>query len=269
MKHSIIIPCQGREQNLAVCNASIEYSASVCGESDYEIIVIRKGDDPPVVLRSNETMPFWKNHLLNRGIEAAKGDVLTFLDADAVVGPKFMENANRLQDASLTKLAYRVRYAEYDAWPGSWSGRFASYDAFSLAYEDSNGNSQFSIRRDKLGSLRYDERYFGRGLEDLEMNRRLAALPDYKCEIVTDSDHAMFHIKNELSLGFNSDRFNRRNQRLYDNESCTWAFCHTRPAGSALYDAGFRGRIEMEDDMRFFMCEILEQDVVLMARKWE
>ena len=279
-KHSIIVPHANRDKHLAVCLMSIHNSAEVCGLGwdDYLITVVGEMKPPftthhtrfiaaapyaSVDLGPNEPAPFYKTRLLNIGIEAAHGDTFTFLDADAVVGPLFFENLTRLEDDTLTKLAYRVRYAPYCEWPGEWADRFVRYDSgrFGLAFEAYGaaerdcsqgslppsadmavfGNSQMSIRRDKLGDLRFDKRYIGRGYEDLSFNRAIAEAHGaaYRCEIVTDGPHAMFHIKHNHVAGFDASPWNSRNRRLFYSEAKTWFVCpdvataeHTRAQDS-------------------------------------
>ncbi len=231
---SIIIPCRHRWRNAALCSWSIDRSAEVCGIDDYEIIVVYNGPCSLLgdfcgearhrLVQEHSEMPVLNKPCLhNLGIKVSRGDVLTFLDADALVGRRWMENVARLNDPTLTKLCYRVRSlpedygdmlftthtraALLDAW-------FARYDHWKQLHEGYGlpernhygpgvcfGNSHFSIRRDtleRLGNLRYNEEYIGRGHEDLWMIRELwKRNPDnYHAEIVTDSDHAVFNIDN-------------------------------------------------------------------------
>lgn len=245
--HAIVIPERNRHKHLDVCLAAIRHSAKVCGVEDYEIRVV-DGNNPPVELGPNEPMPYWKAHYLNLGIDHTDSRFVTFLDADAVVGPRFMENVMRLEDDTLTKLAYRVRYAPFATNEHEWADRFETYETWPLAYEaygqadqdrsdnlaqcngeirPAFGNSQFSIRRDVLGDLRFDERYIGRGWEDLDMNRSIAERygDRYRCEMVTDGPHAMFHIKHRHTPGYNASPWNERNRRLFYGEAKTWYAC--------------------------------------------
>jgi hypothetical protein len=149
-----------------------------------------------------------------------------------------VDRLDRLGPAALTKLCYRVRYLpktslealdeatserriELVDGPDGWFARWKSFqrarEHYGQADKDPHdyppgrgwegdepyelpvfGNSQFSISRLELGELRFDERYVGRGFEDLSMNRAiyLAKDKDYRAGIVTDPQHAMFHIRN-------------------------------------------------------------------------
>lgn len=266
MLHSIIIPALNRDRHLAVCLASIHHSARVCQVSNFEIVVagdtvirdvgfrlISFKNATPVELGPNEPMPYWKTAAQNTGLASAAGDTLTFLDADAVVAPRWFENLERLEDDALTKLAYRVKYATYTEWGNghNWLWAFEHYDELAgcgIAFEaygaadhdwshrisqgdspaeEPFGNSHFSIRRDRLGNLRFDERYIGRGYDDIHFNRLIADHygDAYRCEIVTDGSHALFNIQHPQSDNFCAGPWNERNRRLFYGEPRTYYSC--------------------------------------------
>ena len=205
MYHSIIIAHRDWPA-LRQCLASIALSARACNRNRYEIIVADDGslyskppDAPNLrVVSVPRVDPFNKSILLNLGIEAARGNVLTILDADMLVNVGFMNAPAALfQDPGLSKLCYRVRDLDDDAAlaleeagvsPASVEATFANYDKSPRAFEARGlphtnsvrpaqqplfGNSQFSVRREMLGDLRYDEGYLGRGYEDIDLNLRL------------------------------------------------------------------------------------------------
>jgi len=257
--HSIIIPHRNRSKLLALCLWSIERSARECRNDDYEIIVSDQGSDrlPPLLSKARlirDSSPlsrfqtkdgskefFCKGRAVNRGIEAAEGDVLTFLDADAVAGRRWISGAEWLRDhPEVTRLCYRVRMVhetsldDVDAW-------FAQYDALPLAFEgycapeiaatgcgNSNlvfGNSQFSIRRDVLGDVRCDERYIGAGYEDLQFIRAIwrRAGENYKGVIRTEADEALLHIFSTREPDWHDAEVNRANRMRYlrdDDRTC-------------------------------------------------
>lgn len=252
--HSIIIPHRDRLARLILCIWSIERSAHICGITDYEIIVSDQhssmgaasilaalnyvardmarirvlGDADPVPTAETPTgviEVFSKTKAINIGIEASQGDVLTFLDADAVVGRRWMEQAAWLSQgwwADTTRLCYRVRIVPKeigDCVPGPRSGEtidelFERYDEYPRAHEGyaspeinasgcvdpylTFGNSQFSIRKSTLGSVRCDERFKGSGYEDLTFIADIwkQAGSRYKGIIRTEAEHAMFHVWN-------------------------------------------------------------------------
>lgn len=240
MLHSIIIPHRNRSAHLQACLWSIRRSAEVTGVGGYEIIVRDSN--------LHATGTFNKSAALNHGIETSTGDYLTFLDADAIVGPRWLESVP--YGEHITRVCYRVRYLvnglimmsldktpppiptmddlafpSYDGWPLAWEaygspdyspqggpiGRGVTAEEFDpdgpwqLEPTRGNplifGNSQFTIRRDVLGDLRFDETFVGRGFEDVEMIWRiyLADPRRYKGIIWTDADHAMFHLTHDYS----------------------------------------------------------------------
>ena len=147
MLHSIIIPHRNRLPQLAACLASINRSAEATGIEDFEIVLVNHGVPEDAhgftlaamtphlrIIMDTDPMPiFNKARLLNYGLKAARGDVITFLDADAIVGERWLEGAEvlveperlldvdpelaakwtayglELAELNLTRLCYRVR----------------------------------------------------------------------------------------------------------------------------------------------------------------
>lgn len=242
MKHSVIIPHRNRAAYLDGCIWSIYRAARMTGFSSCEILIV---DNPPkygqflefgnasrfgpfpvkIITDSVFMQPFNKARLLNLGIERASGDVLTFLDADAIVPERFLTlPLMLLDDEKYTKLCWRVRCLNYpclrqleadpdgrDDLVAGWFDKYSKYDIPFEAYGEPHtsnpslsrpedgpafGNSQFSITREKLGDLRYNEEYKGRGFEDLWMNREIwrQYSDDYNPVPPSDS-RGMFHIR--------------------------------------------------------------------------
>lgn len=289
--HSILLTHRNRNALLDLCIWSIRRSANVCGVTDYEIVVAEHGSDQrpdssphvrvivdlrpmPVASVNGRTFEniFNKPRLQNVAIDAALGDVLSFLDCDAIVGPKWMSGIEILHhDPTITRLCYRVRrlpqewlqklwavgdkkraellarcFTDYNAAidlkKDRYEKAFEAYrrpecDRFDTTHSDEgdgwmagevHGNSQFSIRRERLGGVRPNEEYSGRGMEDIEFNRAIfrawggdlnAMLrrPLYKGFIRFAGDHNMFHVSHTLNTedwdgpGLkkqNADRFN-------------------------------------------------------------
>lgn len=225
MRHSIIIPHRNRNRYLKWCLWSIDHSCRATGITDYEIIVVDNlsavRPEPEYECRVVECWDksklFNKPRCLNLGIAMARGETLTFLDADAIVGRMFLDTGYHCSP-DRPRICYRVRklpnsvISLLDASPvdleAIMRNRFSQYDSFELAHEGHNlpgmhdteglpfGNSQFSIHRDYLGDLRFDERFAGRGFEDLWFIREIWRRdPEhYQATMVTDADHAMFHV---------------------------------------------------------------------------
>lgn len=226
LKLSIIIPHRNRNDRLAICIDSLERAAPFFGRNDWEAVVVDNhshhapqarmlGAHARVVNDPQDGPLYNKAKALNLGIDSSDGQILTFLDADAIVGKWFFRGALLLVDGEYHRVCYRVRkipLANIEAIPQSQL--FDNYDSYERAFEaygkwDNNrppnnrnaqpwGNSQFSITRDALGETRYEEAYEGHGYEDLDMNMRLWAKwgRDYRGCIRTESAEAMFHIDN-------------------------------------------------------------------------
>jgi len=234
MCHSIIIPHRRRFWHLSACLRSIKRSADAHGITAYEVVVVNDSpDDLLNMLLFDRHLRICSIHrpghlfnkplLQNIGIELATGDVLSFLDADAIVGRDWMQNVVDRLDG-LTKLCYRVRSLPLDisalagsddnAFDAAVLEAFRNWDSllpndYPLAFEGRGkpetsapygeplfGNSQFSIRRDVLGDLRFDEEYVGAGYEDIAFNREVWRKygDAYLAEMPTEGERCLLHI---------------------------------------------------------------------------
>lgn len=146
--HSILVPHRDRNAYLDLCIWSIKRSARICDVEDYEIVIAEHGSrqiPPPSnhvrVIVDERPMPtvmirdrplenvFNKPRLQNVAIDEARGDVLSFVDCDALVGSMWMAGVNQLTlDPRLTRLCYRVRYLKE-----TWLGKLESVDNNSRA----------------------------------------------------------------------------------------------------------------------------------------
>lgn len=235
MKNSIIIPHRGRPEHLKLCLWSIERSADYCGSPDYEVVIVEPED--------GEMPVFNKAVLLNRGMERATGEVLTFLDVDAIVGREWMRGVESLQDAEVCKACYRVRYLDpfvgqtaFAFWksfgePYRFDLEFGLYDAFPLAWESwkhhdlnryepnsqPHGNSQFSMRAEDMEGLRWDESYVGKGFEDLDMMRQIERKfgDRYRAVLDTRPERCMFHLKHSYDPEWGDNRRQLANRDRY------------------------------------------------------
>jgi len=235
MFHSVLIPHRDRNDHLGLCLWALDRSARRCGISDWEVVVVDCGSrEKPsggggtmrVIVDPEAPAEFNKSRAYNLAIDAARGDVVTFLDADAIVASRFLDVATVLAtDASVDRCCYRVRYLpgmeaihiqvaeDRDAYVDEL---FSEYESYRKAVEfygrhdrpDSTvpanrrpfmqawGNSQFSVRRADLAGLRFDEE-IGWGMEDMDFNMQLEARfgDGYRGVIATDSEHAMLHLE--------------------------------------------------------------------------
>jgi glycosyltransferase involved in cell wall biosynthesis len=248
MKISIIIPNRGRDASYALCFDSLLVAWEEAGVLTGKSLEIVNADQ--LLVKNAPAGPFCKSLYLNRGIEAATGDVLVFLDADAIVPPAFFDTIHRLDDPTLTKLCYRVRRLPQTKVDGLLSAPdkhqfladlFAQYDSYDHAFEGYGrpswdrpkpcqpvfGNSQFAIRRDTLGDLRFDEEYVGRGYEDMDMNLRIWERygDAYRAEIVTDAKHAILHVtdpSHDAHWNDSSGNLNYFNSLRYRRKEAKW-----------------------------------------------
>lgn len=231
MLHSILIPHRDRNQHLGLCLWSLDRSACACGVTDWEVVIVDcgsrrlpEGTGPHmrVIVDRDAPESFNKSRALNLAMDQARGDVLTFLDADAIVGERFLEAAGCLADASLDRCCYRVRYLPMEESvrvetaedrAAYVSELFEDYTRYELAQESYRrhdldrrrvhnvagqpwGNSQFSMLRGRLNGHRFDEE-IGYPLEDWDMAMRLEVEfgQGYRGRIFTDPEHAMFHLR--------------------------------------------------------------------------
>jgi len=205
--HSIIIPHRDRQDHLADLFRSLAWAWDHCDlkdRLDVEVIVAHAGEPrqiaslvslipdciPGRIVAWSAPMPiFNKARMLNLGYYHAHGDLVTFLDADAILGPRFLNAAGMLlDDPGLVRVCYRVHHLPAD-W--TWDGDprellalFTAYDSFPRGYFGRGtpwrnhpplktevdrvfGNSQGTVRRKDLGDIIHEEAYQGRGFEDL------------------------------------------------------------------------------------------------------
>ena len=258
--HSIIIPHRNRHTRLGHCLRSIARSARITGLRDHEVVVAdlnsfdvltaanrhcsqwRDGRDRDYYFHTADD-GFNKCHALNQGLQLARGSTITFLDADAIVGPRWLEGVRLLDDdPSLVRLCYRVWLLDQDQErqlaeaekKGEWETqvakafakcgpRYPDEGGLKIAWESYHqvnhnwfkdpkhrrpdpepcgphvfGNSQFSMRREDIGDLRFDEEGFPHsGFEDLDFIEQIRAQfgEAYKARILRDPQRAMIHIQ--------------------------------------------------------------------------
>lgn len=270
LSHSIIIPHRNRNRQLFQTLWSIERSARLCSTDDYEVLIVdHRSVQSPLcsrfarILYDNSPRGlFNKPRAQNIGIEAARGEVLTFLDADMLVGRAWMESEAYRAPPWITRVCYRVRqltiagqenmitvlglleqlpdnqkHSMLDSW-------FEQYDSFTNVFEAYRtpeagnvnaddwprpgpvfGNSQFSIRRDVLRDLRFNEQQEGAGFEDLWLTNQIwqRDKANYEGRILTEPTHALLHISHPRPMDPKSDwctpESNRANERRYQ-KSC-------------------------------------------------
>ena len=100
-----------------------------------------------------------------------------------------------------------------------WQGRLRDSGPSALTDGEDNphGNSQFSIRRDALGDIRYDEAYVGRGFGDLDINRRIAAAhgQDYRGAIDYRPPRCLLHLTHGYLADWRTSHTHQANRLRY------------------------------------------------------
>lgn len=253
--NTILIPHLNREPHLERCLRSIKESSQETGVMDFSVVVaghieesvlsrleanyrffqyIECETTEDVPLFPDECPPFNKSHCYNAALTAVSDGIVTFLDADAIVGKRFLLGAEVMMASDLSRLCYRVRKLPEDN-----EADFVRYDAHALAYEAYGnlddpcpkhrvhpvfGNSQASVRFTGHFPLLHDEEYFGHGHEDLEWIRRFYEYcgSSYTAAIMTDPDYAMFHIEHPTAASGQSLRWVNRNERRYYGRRTLW-----------------------------------------------
>ncbi len=223
-------------------------------ESTVSVRVVSDNEPLDTVLIGHEEIPAYsKTRALNIGIEASTGHFLTFLDADSIVGQDFMgpwrepllglENESpELGVAFYTKVCYRVRLLPRERFdpmaPYNAQDHFKDYEHFPITAEFYGsaaggknwpedpepmrvfGSSQFTITRETLGDLRFNEEYLGAGYEDIEMNRRIARhyKTDYRALLVTEPARSILQVQTiERAEDWHIPRYATHNQRMYES----------------------------------------------------
>ncbi len=263
---SIIIPFRetaavDRWRPLEICLWSICRSVSHAELADWEVCIADDSAEPripkfaPSRLRYIHVPPLrdkpWnKPRILNLAMGIATGDVLMFIDADAILGrDTVLDTLWAFKDEDLVKVCYRVRQI-HDGDPprncrtqvltstnleATVSEMFRFYHEHHLAYESYGeaydghrkgpkrttgmpfGNSQFAIRRQDM--IPYNEDFEGGGFEDLWMSRELGRIfrHAYKSVILTEPESGLLVIaQKEYEKDWRSGAFAAKGEKRYE-----------------------------------------------------
>jgi hypothetical protein len=155
-------------------------------------------------------------------------------DADAVLADWPLE-ARKVDDVFARYDSFRLGYEAYGdpdrnhparrtgrttkRVQNYWGGALNDDGRHNLTEGEDNpqGNSQFSIRRDALGDIRYDEEYVGRGFGDLDVNRRIyaAAGKSYRGAIDYRPARNLLHLPHGYQPDWRTSQTHQANRTRY------------------------------------------------------
>ena len=181
---SVIIPVHNGSATLSSCFEAVltsDYSSFECivvndGSTDDSEMIARQF---PVQLLKLSEGPFGPAYARNRGAEAARGEVIFFVDADVVLAPGALRRVAKIFQEQPDLAAV---FGSYDARPRA-AGVISQYRNLLHHFVHQNGNPDAStfwagcgaIRRsvfDEVGG--FDEKRFQRpSIEDIELGYRL------------------------------------------------------------------------------------------------
>ena len=173
MLFSIIVPIYNAEKTLVRCLESIKAQTSLC----YEVVMIDDGStdksaeiaaqytqkDPRFILFSQDNAGV--SAARNRGIEMAKGDIISFVDSDDFLEPDYLETiceAFAKENAGIVFFGARqisgadkiIASLKVQAWPSSPLEQIielTSADAFGYTWIK-------AIQKDTLGAIKFREK---------------------------------------------------------------------------------------------------------------
>jgi len=214
MKISVIIPVHNGAQTLGTCLEALTASTYQA----YECIVVNDGSTDgsgplaatfPVRVLDLPGGPFGAPCARNRGAEAARGEILLFLDADVVVAPDTLARVA----ASLTGTTEAV-FGSYDTTPEP--GFLSQYKHLFHHFVHQSGRAQASTFWTGCGAIRrttffaiggFDEGRRPWTCEDIELGYRLRAA---RHGITFNKDIQVRHLKRwTLRALIKSDVFDR------------------------------------------------------------
>jgi len=246
----IVIPVHNRWPDLERCLLSITQSELVTGLVPSVLVVHddlmpdgwEKMFTPSVeYLPAPPSVPWCKSLSLNVGIDAAaqRGPcVIALLDADMVVGPKWLMACHAASNPRFHRVAFVVR-GIIPGQPVKWGDQpwFESlrhrYEAWDQPWFSSSGgrkcnshrcrcwgNSQGAMRSDVITLARHDERYMSRGFEDLDflvqlMDAITALGEEYRGLVWRQSEFGLLHYEHDPK-GWDDPKWTSHNLCLWN-----------------------------------------------------
>ena len=218
VKVSVIIPAYNGRKTLTACLTAIASS----DYANYEVILVDdcSTDETPELARKFgakviglEGGPYGPGYARNRGVEAANGDIVFFVDADVVIKS---DTVAKVAQTFVSKPEISAMYGSYDDDPdsGDFSSQFKNLFHHFVHQQGREKAVTFwsgcgAVRRQVfLDSGGFDaERYPRPSIEDIELGYRLTAAGH---QIVINKDVQVKHLKRWTLRGMvKADIFDR------------------------------------------------------------
>ena len=181
---SVIIPHFNQRRELARCLASLEGQST--GQHEVEILVVDNGSD---IIPEAEVAAYPAARLLceaepgpgparNRGVAAARGEILAFVDADCVAAPGWLESIARHMEKGAQILGGDVRIllrdtGQPDIWE-AYESEFAYRMEHYIRHQGFTGTGNMAVRADVMAEV---GPFAGIGIaEDRDWGQRATAL---------------------------------------------------------------------------------------------
>jgi glycosyltransferase involved in cell wall biosynthesis len=206
------------------------------------------------ILSTNYSGDFWKTKALNHCVKYSNGDFITLLDVDSIANSNLFQSVDSffLSRKDEVKLCHRVRFITPDISQkiirlnSNFDKKFIQENLvnrsslFVVAKErfteqqkstselpinirnreiiqNALGNSHFTMRKEyylEIGGN--DERFIGRGLEDLDFNLRF--FRKFKSgTLKTKPEYSVYHLKHSYVSNWSNEKLIENNRQIYRN----------------------------------------------------
>ena len=186
VKISVIVPLYNARSTLAACLAGIASSNYL----DFELIIVDDGstDGSQAIAQEYSHLfiqlaggPYGPALARNRGAEAARGEILFFVDSDVVIYP---DTLTIIDDAFECRPEYSALFGSYDDEPGD-SGFLSQYKNLTHAFVHQKAREEGSTFWSGCGAVKksvfmqlggFDVKNYPRpSIEDIELGCRIKA----------------------------------------------------------------------------------------------
>jgi len=231
---SIVIPTRNKYPYLDKTLESISNQINI---PKFEVIIINNNsnDDTDTLFykyrnkldfswissHSNKIKTYNKAKDINLGVKRAKYPIITLIDSDVLLHPKFLiQTLNKID--RVDKICHNVYYLD------QWTTNNILNNKININYDYKQlnrakmrrigknilGNSHQTLSKELFLRVKYDESYEGYGCEDLDFNLRLSKY--VKTSVVGEDCFHLFHPTNN-SVDWRNPIDLARNKEKYDN----------------------------------------------------